>query len=219
MYNFSVSNQSPWLVDVYNEFLEYKTDGFLVEIGVGHTLAGLNYIFEDTLESLTSFERIGNNTADLLDIGWSGIYIEPVYELCEEAKIAHKNNLDRLQIVNVGASNVDEDLPFFINDTFIPNDYDARGYPWVGRVMKLQKAVDILDRCNCPNEFDIMSIDVEGWELKVLDGLDFNKHCPKLLVIETCNVGIESINNALPDFYKFIRNDYLNGVWIDHRKI
>lgn len=219
MYSFSVPNQSPWLVDIYNEFIEYKTDGFLVEIGVGHTIAGLNYIFENTLESITEFERVGNNTADMLDLGWSGIYIEPVIELCEEAKIAHRNNLDRLQIVNVGASDKDEDLPFFINDTFIPNDFDSRGYPWVGRVMRLRKTSDILNELNCPNEFDLMSIDIEGWEVKAINGFDFNQHSPKVIVIETCHTGLDPIADALPDYYRHVRSDYLNGVWVDTRKI
>ena len=42
-YTFKSENQSPWLVDIYNQFLPYKTDGFLVEIGVGHTIKGIDF--------------------------------------------------------------------------------------------------------------------------------------------------------------------------------
>jgi len=218
-YLFTASNQSPWLVDIYNEYLEYKTDGFLVEIGVGHTLTGTDYIFEDTLSNLSDIQRIGNNTADLLDLGWSGIYIEPVIEFCEEAKIAHANNLDRLRIVNLGASDVAEELAFNINDTFVPNDYDSRGYPWVKRMMKLAPTSQILEENNCPAEFDLMSIDVEGFEDKVLYGLDFQKHRPHLMIVEINQVNSDRVDAIIPDYYQMVRNDGLNAVWIDTERL
>lgn len=219
MYSFSVPNQSPWLVDTYNEYLGFKTDGFLVEIGVGHTLTGVDHIFEGTLENLSNIQRIGNNTADLLDLGWSGIYIEPVIEFCEEAKIAHANNLDRLSIINLGASDVDEELAFNINDTFLPNDFDSRGYPWVKRMMRLAPTSVILEDNNCPPEFDLMSIDVEGFEDRVLRGLDFQKHRPHLMIIEINIVNIDQINAIIPSYYQMVRNDSLNAVWIDTERL
>jgi FkbM family methyltransferase len=57
----------------------------------------------------------------------------------------------------------------------------------------LQKAVnikvdyyclnDILPKINVDN-FDYLSVDVEGWELEVLKGIDFKKYTPKVLLVE-----------------------------------
>jgi len=141
-YIFKEQNQSPWIVESYNYFLPYKTDGYFVEIGVGHTIKGIDK--EEVDPNIQNFIRHGSNTADLLDLGWSGIYIEPVYEYCEEAKICHKNNLDRLIVVNAAASNIEEEIPLYLGESFIPNSYGSQGYKYVGRVIQTKKTSDIL---------------------------------------------------------------------------
>ena len=37
-------------------------------------------------------------------------------------------------------------------------------------------------------EIDVLSIDVEGFELKVLNGLDFTKYKPKVIIIEFLDI-------------------------------
>lgn len=213
-YLFEVLNQSPWLVEIYNKYLDYKTDGFLVEIGVGHTLNGIDKIHPDTLNNITNFDRVSSNTADFLDLGWSGIYIDPVKEYCEEAKISHKNNTDRLIIVNEGASDEDDFLKLFLSDSFLPNDAPASGYDWVGRSVKTRPTSKILSDNNCPREIDVMSIDVEGFEDKVIKGIDFEKHTPSMIVVEVNQVDKVVIDYLLPDKYHMIAHDNLNAVWI-----
>ena len=81
----------------YNKYFPNKNNGFLVEIGVGHTLDGIDNIVDGTLDKIKNISRCGSNTADLLDLGWSGIYIEPVLEYCDEAKISHLySNLEQV---------------------------------------------------------------------------------------------------------------------------
>jgi FkbM family methyltransferase len=210
-YTFKSENQSPWLVDIYNQFLPYKTDGFLVEIGVGHTIKGID---RELPSNLINFQRCSSNTADLLDLGWSGIYIEPVKEYCDEAKISHKDNLDRLQIINLGASNKEDELELFLGDSFVSNNHGSQGYSWIGRKVNTDKTSNILEKHNCPKNIDIMSIDVEGFELEVIQGIDFLKHLPSMLVIEIDKVSPNTINYMLPSSYKQVAKDNINGVWI-----
>ena len=210
-YQFKEKNQSPWLIDIYNEYIPYKTNGFLVEIGVGHTLKGVDkYLPQD----LTNIERCSSNTADLLDLGWSGIYIEPVKEYCIEAEIAHKDNLDRLSIANIGASYKEDELELFLGDSFIPNNYTNPGYDWINRKIQTQITSIILENNKCPKNIDLMSIDVEGFEANVIQGIDFTKHLPYMLVIEIDKIPVSVINNLLPKFYSYVKSDYMNGVWI-----
>jgi len=198
-YIFKAENQSPWIVDIYNQFLPYKKDGFLVEIGVGHTIKGID---RELPQNLTNFQRCSSNTADLLDLGWSGIYIEPVKEYCDEAKISHKDNLDRLQIINLGASNKKDELELFLGDSFVPNGNDSQGYSWIGRKVAIDKTSDILEKYNCPKNIDIISIDVEGLEAEVIQGIDFSKHLPVMLIIEIDKVSSNTISYILPSSYK-----------------
>ena len=44
-------------------------------------------------------------------------------------------------------------------------------------------------------EIDFLSIDVEGYEIEVLQGLDFNKYKPKLVVLEFINHDIKEFYN------------------------
>jgi len=44
---------------------------------------------------------------------------------------------------------------------------------------------------------DFLSLDVEGYEFEVLNGIDFTKHKPKIVLIEIYNSQFESIRNLL----------------------
>lgn len=210
-YLFKQDNQSPWIVDIFNEFLEYKNNGFLVEIGVGHTIKGID---KDLPLNLSDFERCGSNTADLIDLGWSGIYIEPVKEYCDEARIAHINNLNRLTIINMGASNEKNVLKLHMGDSFRENQLNNNGYSWVGRDIEVNETSIILSENRTPKIIDVMSIDVEGFEDKVIMGIDFKKHIPTIIIVEVNHIGIETISRLLPNDYKLINSDNLNAVWV-----
>jgi len=183
------------------KYIPFKKDGFLVEIGVGHTV------------------NCGSNTADLLDIGWGGIYIEPVLEYCNEARIRHKDNLERLKIVNYGASDVEEELSLYLGDSFIPNtlgnSWDGvTSYEWIGRKYQTKITNDILIENKCPEYFEILSIDVEGFEDKVLLGINFEMFHPKIIILEKNIITTLDFVNILPSEYKIESEDGLNVCFI-----
>ena len=119
--------QSPWLEGIYNKYIPYKTDGFLVEFGVGHTLELYRHGGRDKWKGAEDL-RCGSNTAGLMDIGWSGIYVEPIKDFCDELKISLKDSLDRLTVVNKGASDKAETSTIYAGETFIPNNFKDTGY-------------------------------------------------------------------------------------------
>jgi FkbM family methyltransferase len=49
--------------------------------------------------------------------------------------------------------------------------------------------------------FDFMSIDVEGFEIEVLKGIDMKRHAPQFLLVETWYYGGEAIKDFLCDYY------------------
>lgn len=207
MYTFSVPNQSPFIVDVYNKCMPYKTDGFLVEIGVGHTIEGSDWLIGND-----PTKRMWSNTADLLDLGWSGIYVDPVKELCDEAALCHKGNT-KLKIINMGCSDTDEEKIIYGGESFTPNDFRDSRYAWIQRKIKCSPTSTILSQNDCPMDIDVMSIDVEGYEEKVLMGLNIDLHRPKILIIEYNICGIELLVQRLPG-YTLLQRDYLNAAFI-----
>lgn len=195
---FKNNNQSPWLINIYNKYFSTKTDGFLVEIGIGHT------------------DRCSSNTNDLMDLGWSGIYIDPVEDFCEELKRVQKNNLDRLTIINIGASDKFENNKImYQGESLIPNNIKRTVMYKNMDNITCEPTTIILDKANCPTNFDLLSIDVEGYEKYVLNGLDFKKYCPFMLIIETNHYDFNELSKYIPDNYILIQRDYLNACYIN----
>ena len=204
-------HQSLWLEDVYNKYVPFKTDGYLVEFGVGHTLE--RFKWEDKWSGNPE-QRCGNNTADLLDLGWKGIYVEPIKEFCDEAKICHKNNLDRLTIINMGAGDKKETCTINYGESFIGESKADLNVSYLGRTIESDNASQILIDNECPTTIDVMSIDVEGYELKVLEGIDFDKYDIKFMIIEHNHVGLDNVDSLLSGKYKRVHSDYLNACYV-----
>jgi len=205
--NFSVQNQSPWLINYYNKYL--PEIGYVVEVGVGH-LVSPNFKLGDTFSEI----KCGSNSYDLIKSGWSALLIDPIFEYCEEAKLVYSEN-NNVNIECVGVSDVDEELIFYMEDTFLPNTVPVRpDLPYIGRQCKLEPLNKLLIRNNVPKNFDLLSIDVEGFELKVLKTFDTIEYCPKLIIVETNQVSSEEVTRMLEKNYLLMQKDYLNSVYI-----
>ena len=50
--------------------------------------------------------------------------------------------------------------------------------------IKKEKLTNLLNKYNCPKNFDLLNIDVENHEVEVLKGLDFKIYKPKIITIE-----------------------------------
>ena len=50
--------------------------------------------------------------------------------------------------------------------------------------VKQEKLTTLLKKYNCPKNFDLLNIDVEGHEMEVMKGLDFRVYKPKIILIE-----------------------------------
>ena len=73
------------LSKVYTKLFGYKSNGYFVEIGVGRCMP----------------PAYGSNTANLADLGWTGVYIEPNPDYIEEISERHKDN--NVTILNYAA--------------------------------------------------------------------------------------------------------------------
>ena len=207
---------------IYNHLFGYKTDGFFVELGVGGNLVDGP-----------------SNTADLADLGWRGIYVEPGPDAYKECVDRHKDNNVKMFECAAGDSYKDLTLE---GDTTFPEVFDAFNklgwYPPRGNepgflmppvTVKQMPIGDILKKGNCPEVYDILSIDVEGAERTILAAYNFNAYRPQTILIETRHYdphfvnrfpdivtdSIECVNILNQNEYREVYADSLNSIFID----
>ena len=130
--------------------------------------------------------------------GWKGVCVEPHHDYIELVR----RNRPGSTCVHAAVSDHDADAaPFFANRRGTLSTLDAsKETLWKQRFARYFTGFDtqrvpvrtltrILDEAGAPAPVDVVSIDVEGHELNVLRGLDFDKYRPRVLVIEALDAG------------------------------
>lgn len=165
------------------QYLNPKKNGVYIELGA--------------LDGVTQ-----SNTKWLEDeYNWTGILIEPSNDKFNECKINRPNNF----LFNCAC------VSFEYNEKTIRGDFNGSPmssvggkrrnfYPEVEVVSKsLQSLIDVTEF----NEIDFLSLDVEGYELEVLNGIDFEKQPINFVLIEV----YEKDKNDIFDFMN--KNNYI----------
>ena len=166
------------------KYLNYD-DGYFVELGAndGYT------------ESNTLYLEIKK--------GWRGVLIEPSPNLFLSCTRTRKRNkifcnacvgmdydkkyvdMEYANLMSI-SSNLDVDMGDFSQEIYLkdgrehlqPNQRNLK-FGALARTLS-----SILDESNAPKEIDFLSLDVEGAELDVLRGVDFNNYSFKYMLIE-----------------------------------
>lgn len=136
-----------------------------------------------------------SNTDILADAGWSGILFEPTTEFFARlVKFYAGNNNVILHKVAVGdyigvatiytgqhaCSTIDDDFKRIIENT----DWGKEFYK-EKEICKVRTLDSLLEGFHInPGQVDVLSIDVEGYELHVLRGFDIDKWKPRMVIIE-----------------------------------
>jgi FkbM family methyltransferase len=225
MYNISQTCQIVDLNQIYQSHFGYPSKGTFVEVGAydGETFS---------------------NTSCLADIGWKGIYIEPVESSFKKCIERHKNNDVKVIQCLVGSEEIDKTLYVGNQDkiswggaittsnethleiykTKSPNFSEINFSETVVRQIRLDT---LLNKNNIDPNFDLLVVDVEGSEFDVYDSFDLGYWKPKMMIVEIeekhqCFNGNENyLNNCAKmrkDFnglgYSEIWNDPTNTVFL-----
>jgi FkbM family methyltransferase len=147
-----------------------------------------------------------SNTYGLYLRGWGGITIEPIRALYEK----HKKMRPRDRQFNVGLGGSDHSLlKFYELDPHVLSTFDERtatAYIGGGIAKKIasynlpiRSLTSVLDEV-APHKIDLLSIDVEGFELPVLKGFDFSKYHPRMIILEAASaIGENSDTHEVDD--------------------
>jgi len=193
-------------------YLNYK-NGFFIECGANDGVTQSNTLL---LEK---------------NFGWTGLLVEPGvknYQKCKNIRtnsmvenyalvsssyknIFIKGNFDNeshnglMNSVNVTPSYFNEEMIFFQNKFKLENRSPVTETP----CCTLQYLLDKHDIKNV----DFFSLDVEGYEIEVLNGIDFTKVRPKYILIETTSSQYYSTvvdEYMISKNYKFIERISIN---------
>jgi FkbM family methyltransferase len=152
-------------------FAGKKELGNYIDVGAGHPF-------------------IINNTYLLYTLGWRGITVEPIPRLFEKHRRYRAEDIQ----LQCGVADSNSVLPFF---EMVPHVLSTCDTEEADRLIGSKMAVLLRKRWICvvtlaeicnkylpSRQLDLLSIDTEGLELQVLQGLDWNAIQPQLVVCE-----------------------------------
>jgi FkbM family methyltransferase len=174
---------------IVDEYFHDMKDGFFIETGSCDGIFQSNTFYLET------------------ELNWTGLLIEPnpdyvkecivnrpkskVYECALVSFDFEDDHTVLYSIASKGAMGTVEDRGMWVNETETPI---------IHQKIPVRTLTSILDEVQ-PKEIDFFSLDVEGYEMNVLKGLDFEKYKPKIIVIECHGDAITSTHEILSPLY------------------
>jgi FkbM family methyltransferase len=149
------------------EFISYKS-GFYIECGANNGVDQSNTWY---------YEK---------KLGWSGILIEPQKNVFKELKKnrSKKNFFENCALKSVTQSNF-KVLYACPSDTLITRSSKNSSRYVKKFTIKAKTLHSILQKYRAPSRIDFFSLDVEGDELNVLNGINFSKYIFSNILVET----------------------------------
>jgi FkbM family methyltransferase len=179
-----------------------------------------------------------SNTSGLADKGWEGHYVEASPAFASQCLLRHKEN--NVKVYNYAISDQEEILKLHIGgplSTISLETKDAyKEIDWAKNV-KFQEEIQIsavrLDKFLTSSEikrkFDLLVIDVEGYEEKVFNSFDLKFWNPRMIIVELIDYHY-SFNSSpklqysskkvrdliIASGYKQIYADEINSIFLDN---
>ena len=209
-YQFAINCQfdGKVLSDIYTKYFgPTKLDGRFVEVGASN---GQDY----------------SNTCWLADVGWYGLYIEPVVELANKCKKRHP--YPNVRVINAAAGSRDGETILYMIDSWgtatsnVMAAVQINGHvnPIKSPVYKLDSLLSILE---WPRGFDLLVIDVDFGEIDVLKGFRISHWYPKMVIIELHEESKHPLSEEVRQFaapyfanagYEKIYADHINTIFV-----
>lgn len=149
-----------------------------------------------------------SNTYILYRKGWRGIVIDPNTMLCE----LFEQHRPYDTVFNLGIDETPSELTYYKFANNAINTFDAQiakensekqNATCTTETIQVRPLAEIEEIQNL-SSVDMLSIDVEGMDLNVLKSLDWDKHCPTVIIVEQLNQEIETILNT--DISNFLKS-------------
>lgn len=158
-------------------------------------LFGKNNIF---VEAGGSDPEDQNNTSLLERNGWRGLIVEPKTNFNSKYSQMRKNSILENYVL-VSNDYVDETIEGDFRHYMMGGIQNIHGLDWNPQTYPCTQLHKLLKKHNL-NEVHFLSLDVEGYEKEVIDGINFNEVFIHFIVVE-CH-----IKNGIRDSFEFLEN-------------
>ena len=178
------------------EFFRDRPRGFFVEVGAN-----------DPKKDSQSWH--------LEEAGWTGILVEPLPDLAAELRRQRK-----AQVFEVACSSPDragQVMRLHVAGAFSSFDPNlaVTGMRADRAIdVKVRTLDDVLSEGQATVPIDLMSVDVEGHELEVLSGFDFERWKPRLVLLEDHVSNLDKHRFMTRAGYTLMRRTGLNGWYV-----
>lgn len=173
-YKFHVSCQIPGISNLYEQVFGLTPKGQFVEFGA----------FDGELYS---------NTSGLADLGWKGLYIEPNPEFSAKCRERHSKNQvvvlpyavgpdERMITLNLGgaySTASEETKKIYNNNELFHVEVGEKSIQ-----VQQRKLHDMLVENHVQPGFEVMVVDIEGFEWEALRNFDILHWKPRVVIIE-----------------------------------
>jgi len=174
-----------------NALFEGKTRGFFIELGAND---GLNQ----------------SNTA-LLEFykDWTGLLIEPSPNAYEQCKVNRPKSIV-LNYACVSNTYTDSHVSGDFQGHLMSSVNGQRRNSGSRQQVPARTLESLLDIYNPSTPIDLLSLDTEGYELPILQGLNLNKYRPHYMLIEVYTKDYEAICAFLKDHGYALHSNFSN---------
>ena len=173
-----------------------------------------------------------NNTYNLYLRGYCGVLVEPNLHLCN--KLKNKRPRDKVLNFGIGINNeIEVDYYMFEGINGVYNTFsketaistEKEGIP-IQKIIKLPlKNINEVISEHFTSSPTVLSLDVEGLDENILRTLNFDKHAPLLICVETVNFSVSSAlikTTGLIDFllsqgYFIYADTHINTIFCHNR--
>jgi FkbM family methyltransferase len=150
--------------------------------------------------------------------GWRGLLIEPEPELaaaCQRRRPRSRVVQCALgspelagQTVELRFAGLMSNIAGSLGDAVQERERAAHGLAIQGLPVE-EKAVgvpirtltDVLEKAGAPEEIDLLSLDVEGYEVEALKGLDLRRYAPRAICVEVRSEHLPEVRELLGKYY------------------
>lgn len=168
-----------------------------------------------------------SNTWHLAQLGWRGLYFEPVTELADQCQIRHAGN--NVKVINSAVGELNGETKLFTGQGATTSEHVATFNTfYYGNSQEKYIVVPVcslnseLSLQNWPKQFELLVVDVDGDEIGVLRGLDLEIWQPRMIIIETSKdhpitewrFNAAGIDALLSQFYDEVWHDHINSIYI-----
>jgi len=179
-----------------SEFFQNRAPGFFVDVGAADP-------------------QLGSQSWCLEQAGWSGVLVEPRPDCAE--RLRRERQARVYEVACSSPRNAGRTMQLRLRGGFstLNDSLVVAGMTAPTAIPVLIRTLDdILTEAGAPDPIDFLSIDVEGHEIEVLEGFDFNRWKPRLILIEDHVLDRRLHHWLQKRHYKWVRRSGLNGWYV-----